>query len=403
MIRSKFWVLIALLSALALVAAACGDDDDNGTAGGEGGGEDIDCSWAIGTMGALSGDFASLGGPIRDGVAFAVDQANENGDVPCELSLVEEDSQGNPDQAPPLAQSLVENEELVAVAGPYFSGETLAVGEIFSESGVLFSGTGTNETIDEQGYETWFRAVAPDNIQGEVAASYIEEGLGGGNVAVIHDNQDYSKGLADSVLSNLGDAQGPFIINPEETDYSSVVQEVRDADPDIVFYGGYTPQAGPLLQQLTEAGVEAQFLSDDGSKDPSFGELAGASAQGAQVTCPCTDPTKQEGASEFVEGMSSEYGENAPGTFAADMFDVTNIIIEALSELNGDEDIEEVRAHVIEYFANADGIEGVAKSYSWEDNGEFVGGPEDIWVYEWDDEAGDFLSLGPASDLLGGE
>ncbi|MGH2750735.1 MAG: branched-chain amino acid ABC transporter substrate-binding protein [Actinomycetota bacterium] len=398
--NARFLVLISLLSALALVAAACAGDDGNGedTAGD---GEQIECDWAIGTMGALSGDFASLGGPIRDGVAYAVDQANEAGEVPCELSLVEEDSQGNPDQAPALAQSLVENEELVAVAGPYFSGETLAVGEIFSESGVLISGTGTNETIDEQGYETWFRAVAPDNIQGEVAAAYISESLGGGTVAVIHDNQDYSKGLADSVLSNLGDAEGPFIINPEETDYSSVVQQVRDVEPDIVYYGGYTPQAGPLLQQLTEAGVEAQFLSDDGAKDPSFGELAGESAQGAQVTCPCTDPTKQENASDFVEGMGAEYGEDAPGTFAADMFDVTNIIIEALGELNGDEDIEEVRAHVIEYFQNAEGIEGVAKSYSWEDNGEFVGGPEDIWVYEWDNDEGDFVSLGPASDLIG--
>jgi branched-chain amino acid transport system substrate-binding protein len=399
--KSKFLLLIALLSALALVAAACGGDDDGDEGDAGGGEEEIDCSWAIGTMGALSGDFASLGGPIRDGVAYAVDQANEAGEVPCELTLVEEDSQGNPDQAPPLAQSLVENEELVAVAGPYFSGETLAVGEIFSESGVLISGTGTNETIDEQEYETWFRAVAPDNIQGEVAADYIANALGGGTVAVVHDNQDYSKGLADAVFENLGDAEGPFIINPEETDYSSVIQQVRDVDPDIVFYGGYTPQAGPLLQQLAEAGVDAQFLSDDGSKDPSFGELAGEAAQGAQVTCPCTDPNKQETAGSFVEGMGAEYGENAPGTFAADMFDVTNIIVEALKELNGDEDIEEVRAHVVEYFANADGIEGVAKTYTWEDNGEFVGGPEDIWVYEWDDAEGDFVSLGPASDLIG--
>ncbi len=29
-------------------------------------------------------------------------------------------------------------------------------------------------------------------------------------------------------------------------------------------------------------------------------------------------PPKVEGASEFVEGMKAEYGEDAPGTFAAD-------------------------------------------------------------------------------------
>ncbi|MGH2789441.1 MAG: branched-chain amino acid ABC transporter substrate-binding protein [Actinomycetota bacterium] len=397
--KHRFLLLIALLSALSLIAAACGGDDDGDGDTADGGGEDISCTWSIGTMGALSGDFASLGAPIRDGIKYAIDPANEAGEVPCELSLVEEDSQGSPDQAPALAQSLIETEDLVAVSGPYFSGETLAVGEIFSSAGVAFSGTGTNETIDEQGYTTWFRSVAPDNIQGEVAADYIAEALGGGTVAVIHDNQDYSKGLADSVVKNLDGAEGPFVINPEETDYSSVVQQVNAANPDVVFYGGYTPQAGPLLAQLTQGGVDAQFLSDDGAKDPSFGELAGDSAQGAQVTCPCTDPTKQESAASFVDGMRSEYGEDAPGTF--DMYDVTNIIIEALMELNGDEDIEEVRAHVVEYFQNAEGIEGVAKSYSWEESGEFVGGPEDIWVYEWDDAEGNFVSLGPAAELLG--
>ncbi|MGH2826877.1 MAG: branched-chain amino acid ABC transporter substrate-binding protein, partial [Actinomycetota bacterium] len=380
-----------------LVAAACGGDDDDG---GDGPGAQA-CTWTIGTMGALSGDFASVGQPIADGVRFAVDELNAEGDLECTVELASEDSQGDPNQAPALAEKLIGEESLVFCACPYFSGETLATGQIFSDAGVAISGTGTNETIDEQGYETWFRAVANDGVQGPTAATYIKQILKPDTVAVIHDNQDYSKGLADSVVSNLESAEGPFVINPEETDYSSVVQQVNAVNPDVVFYGGYTPQAGPLLAQLTQGGVDAQFLSDDGSKDPSFGELAGNAAQGAQVTCPCTDPTKQEAAAEFVDGMRAEYGEDAPGTFAADMYDVTNIIIEALKELNGDEDIEEVRAHVVEYFQNAEGIEGVAKTYTWEESGEFVGGPEDIWVYEWDDAEGNFVSLGPAAELLG--
>src|SRR3712207_7575761 len=45
------------------------------------------------------------------------------------------------------------------------------------------------------------------------------------SVAVIHDNQDYSKGLADGVASNLSSevvGGKAFVINPEETDYSAV-------------------------------------------------------------------------------------------------------------------------------------------------------------------------------------
>jgi branched-chain amino acid transport system substrate-binding protein len=352
-------------------------------------------------MGALSGDFASVGQPIADGVQYAVDQANEAERGACTLELTTEDSQGDPNQAPPLARNLVDNEELVACICPYFSGETLATGKIFGQGGVLISGTGTNETIDEQGFTTWFRAVAPDNIQGAVAAQYIES-LGVAKVAVMHDNQDYSKGLADAVQKGLGDiAQGGFIINPEETDYSAVVAEVVDYDPDFIFYGGYTPQAGPLAKQLQEAGVEATFMTDDGAKDPTFGDLAGPAAAGSLASCPCVDPLKLDTAADFVAGMRAEYGEDAPGTFAADEFDVTNLVIEALEAYEGEPtDIDAVRAHVVEHFAAAEGYEGIAKSYSWNDDGEFEGGPGDIWIYEWDDKTGNFVSLGPAEDLI---
>ena len=335
---------VAPLVVLALLAASCGGDDGDGD-GQAGGGEEKNCTWVIGTMGALSGDYASLGGPIFDGIEFAVTEANEAGDVPCNLELQREDSQGSPDQAPPLAQNLVINEELVACICPYFSGETEAVGDTFTEAGVLMSGTATADTLDEEGFETWFRSVASDGVQGPVAAQYIAEVLQPQSVAVVHDGQAYSKGLADSVLDELGDvAEGPFIINPEETDYSAVVADVKNVNPDVVYYGGYNPQAGTLLEQLRESGVEAQYFSDDGAKDPSFGETSGEFAEGALVTCPCVDPFQLDAAAEFVEGMQAEYGPDAPGTFAADMYDVTTFVIDALRELNGDESVEEVRA-----------------------------------------------------------
>ena len=398
--RQRWLTMLAMLGALSLVAASCGGDDPPPTGGpGE---DDIDCTWVIGTMGALSGDNAALGKPIAEGVEYAVDQGNEAGDLPCELELQQEDSQGDQVQAPALAEKLIGTENLVFCACPYFSGETLATGAIFGQAGIAISGTGTNETIDEQGYPTWHRAVAPDNIQAEVAAAYIQDGLGATTTAVVHDNQDYSKGLADAVKKALGDsAEGPFIINPEEPDFSAVVSQIEQVDPDVVFYGGYTPEAGPLLKQLREAGVDAQFLSDDGAKAPEFGGLAGLeNAEGAQVTCPCVDPLQIDAAADFVSGMQEAYGKNAPGTFAADVYDVTNLVIEALGSYDGDpEDYTAVRAAVVEAFDTAD-YEGVAKTYSWEESGEFIGGPEDIWIYEWSNEEENFVSLGPASDLL---
>jgi len=399
--KTKWLPLCALLAVVALVGASCGQEDPPNVA--EPRAAD-NCTWTIATMGALSGDYATVGQPIADGVEYAVDRAIEAGDLRCKIKLTTEDSQGDSNQAPALAERIIGDETVAFCACPYFSGETLAVGQIFSDAGLAISGTGTNETIDEQGFTTWFRSVAPDNIQAEVAAAYIDQALGAKTVAIIHDNQDYSKGLAEGVLKNLSaEIVGgkAFIINPEEVDYSAVAAQVADAAPDVVFYGGYTAQAGPLAKQLNEAGFEGTFVTDDGAKDPSFGGLAGEGAEGALASCPCVDPLKVDAASAFVEDMRAEYGKTSPGTFAADVYDVTNLALDALRQYEGDpEDTEAVRAHVVEAFQNAEGYEGVAKSYSWDDTGEFQGGPEDVWIYEWDDKAENFVSLGPAAELL---
>jgi branched-chain amino acid transport system substrate-binding protein len=385
---------------IVLLSAGCGGDDSELTTGGQTGSRD--CTWTIGVMGALSGDYASLGVPISQGIDVAIREANEEGDLPCELDIQKEDSQGSPDQAPALAQKLVEADTMVACVCPFFSGETLATGQIFSEAGVLFSGTGTNPTIDEQGFSTFFRAIAPDNVVGEIAGRYITGAFDPGSVAIVHDNQDYSKGLAEVVQKTIGGdvAAGPFVINPEETDYSAVVAEIKDAAPDVIFYGGYTPQGGPLARQLEEAGVSVPFVSGDGLKDPTFGKLAGPAASRGAVVCPCADPNEVEGAGKFLELYREEFNE-PPGVYGADTYDITTLVIEALAQLDGDEPIEEVRSHVVDYFNRLEDGDGVVKSYSWNEDGEFVADPlEAVWIYEWSEKDGDFVSLGPAKDIL---
>ena len=350
-------------------------------------------------MGALSGDYASIGQPIFQGVEYAIDEVNSAGDLPCQVELHSEDTQGDPNQAPPLAQSLVES-DVVAVVGPYFSGETLASGRIFSQADLAFiTPSATGASLDDQGYSTFFRAVADDTIQGDVAARYIRS-LGPSKVAVVHDNQDYSKGLADAVTAGLGElAQGPFVINPEETDYSAVVAEVADLDPEVVFYGGYSPQAGPLFKQLREAGVQATFISDDGTKDASFGDLAGPASEGVQVTCPCADPLQIPAAKDFVEGIQGTY-DRPPGTFAGDAYDSVSLILRALARVAPDRSVEETRKAVVDFLRDADDYAGITKHYTFSETGQVEIGPEGVWIYEWSQRDGDFVAVGPASELI---
>ncbi|MDQ3981804.1 MAG: branched-chain amino acid ABC transporter substrate-binding protein, partial [Actinomycetota bacterium] len=197
------------------------------------------CTWSIGMMGALSGDAARYGRPIANGIRLAVDLANRERDLACALAVRVEDSQGDPNQAPPLARELVEDEQVVACICGFFSGETLATGSIFDEAGLLMASTGTNRIVDQQGFDTWFRAIAADPKQGAATARYIVDALQAGSVSVVHDKQDYSKALAKDVAAGVGDRlDGLYVINPEETDYSAVVAQIKRRKPDVVYFGG---------------------------------------------------------------------------------------------------------------------------------------------------------------------
>ena len=58
-----------------------------------------------------------------------------------------------------------------------------------------------------------------------------------------------------------------------------------------------------------------------------------------------------------------------------------------------------MRASVGEYLRGAD-YTGIAKTYSFTETGNLDAGPEAVYVYEWSTPDEDFVSLGPASDLI---
>jgi branched-chain amino acid transport system substrate-binding protein len=298
---------------------------------------------------------------------------------------------------------LVEDEQVVACICGFFSGESLATGSIFGEAGLLMASTGTNRIVDEQGFPTWFRAVAADPTQGAATARYIVEALEAESVTIVHDNQDYSKALARDVAAGVGDrVDGRYVLNPEMTDDDPLIARIKRRKPDVVYYGGYYQEAGEVLRQLREAGVRATFVTDDGGLHRGLRRyLQGYDGRArAHAACPCSDPTEIEAAATFVAEYETSFAKR-PRIYAADAFDVTNIAIDALRELSGTETVEQARAHVVAHFDAAEGVEGTVKDYTWNERGELVADDSDIFIWKWLDRARRFEYAGRVSELTG--
>jgi branched-chain amino acid transport system substrate-binding protein len=379
--RKNVLRLIAALACVGLLAGACGDDDDDTETGSTteapgGGGEtpagEATCAdgTAIGFFGALTGDNANLGINIRNGVQLAVDQFNE-ANPDCQVSLEDYDSQGSPDLAPALADQAISDDNVLGVVGPAFSGESRAANPKFDEAGLpIITASATGADLSQQGWEIFHRGLAGDQVQGPAIATYIEETLQPESVGVIDDNSEYGKGLADIVRDALGDTvKANDTIDPTATSFSAAVTKMKDANVDVIFFGGYYAAAGPLTKQLRDAGVESTLMFADGVKDAGYVEGAQASAEGALITCPCAPGDSNP---EFLAAYEEAFGAE-PGTYSAEGYDAANVMLAAIA--SG----VTTREAMLE-FIDAYDSPGITKQMKWADDGEPAGG--DIYVYE---------------------
>ena len=371
--------------ALALVAAGCGS-----------GGKDSASSGAdvlkLAYLGPMTGELANVGGAGRDAIQLAIDEANNAGDLPVRLALEVFDTQLDPAQAQLLATKAVTEASIVGSVGPLSSGETKAAGPTMEEGGLPFVTVASNPDLARQGWKAFHRLMANDEIQGNELARYIDKGLKAKTVAIVHDNSEYGKALAvltESALEKRGVTTKVDVIDPKALDYSAAVNIVKAGQPAAVLYGGYYPEAGRLLKQLRDAGVTVPFVAGDASKDPGIGAGAGKAAEGALVTCACTDPAHQQDAASraFAKTYQDRFG-RPPQLYSAEFYDGAKLLIDAIRR--GARTRDAVLANL-----NTTTLEGVTKKFSFQPDGEVGTGA--VYVYEF--RNGGFVSRGTTSDL----
>ena len=143
------------------------------------------------------------------------------------------------------------------------------------------------------------------------------------SVGVIDDASDYGKGLADAVKKVLGaTVNASDSIDPKASDFSAVVSKMKDANPDVIFFGGYYAEAVKLSTQLRDAGVMSTLVFGDGVKDQAgYADAAGPAAEGALIACPCKD-----GDEAFVAAWTAKYNA-VPGTYGAEYYDAAIVFL----------------------------------------------------------------------------
>lgn len=325
----------------------------------------------IGFIGILSGQYKAYGVDEQDGAQLAIDQANAAGvsfnGTNYTLTLDSQDDAADPTKGAQGATKLVDD-KVVAVIGGTFSGATIAESKIFSDNGITqISPSATNPKYTSQGFKTAFRVVGRDDQQGPADADFIVKTLGCKNVGVMDDKSQYGQGLADAANTQVPVDGGKVVdrehVDANQSDFSAQLTAMKGHNPDVIFYGGYSPQFGPLVSQARRLGIKAAFVSGDGSQDAESIKLAGSDAEGLFASNAGPAPSLQPGYAAFQTAFKAKFNIDI-FQYAPQAFDATNIIINAIKAGGAD------KAAILSGVTGTNNYQGVAQTYAFTSTGD---------------------------------
>jgi len=288
----RFARLMAVLG-VAAIAASCG------------GGEE-DKSTPVAVVGPITGQYASFGAQMKNGGELAIEDINAAGGVMGKkLKLEIGDDACDPKQAVAVANQMTGN-NVALVAGHYCSGSSIPASKVYAEANMVqISPASTNPAFtDNRAGPNIYRVCGRDDQQGGVAGKYIASHFSDKKVAFVHDKTAYGKGLADETkkaMNEAGKQEAMYeAITAGEKDYSALVSKLKQANIDLVYFGGYHTEAGLIIRQMRDQGMNTILMGGDALITQEFWSITGPAGEGTLMTF-SPDPRKNPAAAEVVK------------------------------------------------------------------------------------------------------
>ena len=252
-----------------------------------------------------------------------------------QIELIVEDDAGDPRTASLAAQKLA-SAGVMAVIGTYGSAVTEASQNIIDEAEIMQIATGsTSVRLTEKGLPLFFRTCPRDDEQGRVASKVIAA-KGFKKVAILHDNSSYAKGLAEEAQKGLKDAGVPVVfydaLTPSERDYTAILTKLKAADPDLIFFTGYYPEAGMLLRQKKEMHWDVPMMGGDAANNTDLVKIAGKDAAKGYffISPPSAHDFDTPEAKDFFSRYKAQYNSLPSSVWSVLAGDAFKVIVAAL-------------------------------------------------------------------------
>lgn len=337
--RVSAWVVAAFL------VAACG------SSGGGGGGSSAN-SYAgktiqLGAVYSITGAGGVYGPQSRDGALLAVKQINAAGGINgAQINLTVEDDTSDKSVSAQKAQTLIQQNNVLALLGPTLSNSAVAVHPLAESLKVPILATSTtgihivpdcnfpNATPceyvfrDSLGEET----AIPDNIK-----SYVDDAHPKTGVLLVANDDKFSSDGGKIVQNTVGQfgiqllATIPF--SKTAADLTPYVTQAVQQHPDVIFITSLGAIPSKIMIAARNLGFQGQFLGGNGFNTATVSKAAGAAGKGARSASAWYIGNTFPSNADFVNAYRTEYQKD-PDQFAAQGYAGIKILADAAKRAN---------------------------------------------------------------------
>jgi branched-chain amino acid transport system substrate-binding protein len=323
--------LLAVVSAAALMTvAACGSSDGD-SAGANG----LPKTIKIVAINPTSGPAAFAGESANSGYKLAIKEINASDILGgSKISLSFEDSKGEAQTAAQQTSQAIADKNVQAIFGSVLSSDAVVMSPLVEKQGLPTVYTQAGSAGVVVGKYT-YRVTPLMSTYYPVSEKWLTEG-GYKSVGIIYTQAtptlvEVGSKTLPALAEKLGIDVVANIATPATTqDFSSVIKQVLDKEPDLVAILQVGAANVTAMKQLRQAGYTGDVLGNSGA---SGGNLTPAGNDGAGMVWP-TDfdhAQKAEISQKFVTAYKAEYNED-PLNYAAEAYDAAYFMARSLAK-----------------------------------------------------------------------
>lgn len=286
----------------------------------------------------LTGDIAAMGQGMKRGAEMAVQEANASGRFQgIKLELAAFDDRADPKEAVNVANQVISDTKIVGVIGHLNSGCSIPASQIYAKRNLLMmTSASTNPKLTLQGLKNVFRVCTTDDVQGGFSANYCIDRLKITSAAVIHDKTAYGQGLAEEFKKQFESRQGKILsfdgINMGDKDFRALLTRIKNAKPQILYFGGMYSECGLITKQAKELGLQMPVVSGDGVFTPEYIKIGGKATEGDYASMVGVPPEKLPKAKAFMDKFKTRYPGVDMQPYDPYTYEATGMLIEAIEK-----------------------------------------------------------------------